>query len=176
MTSGGRAEVRDDGTFEAVAFPGARFLRVVSVPDGWQLRRVLLGTEDVTDTGFELKAGQAPPSLRVVLTSQVTEVSGTAADPRGEAVRDFTVVIFPEDRALWDVPSDRYVRWARSDQDGRYRAEGLPPGEYLAVAAEAIEDPRTMGPDAFDALRTLATPVRLAAGERKVVPLELVEP
>jgi hypothetical protein len=176
MSFGGRAEIRDDGTFEVLAFPGARLVRVTSVPDGWQLRRVLLGSEDVTDNGFELKAGQAPPSLRIVLTSQVTEISGTASDARGEAVRDFTVVIFPEDRALWDVPSERYVRWARSDQGGRYRAEGLPPGDYLAVAAEAIEDPRTLGPDAFDGLKAVATPVKLADGERKVVPLKLSAP
>ena len=172
----GRASVGDDGTFELPAFPGARFLRVTSLPDGWQLRRVLLGGEDVTDAGFEVKAGQAVPSLRVVLTSQVTELSGSVTDPRGETVRDFTVAVFPEDRALLELPSERYVRWARSDQDGRYRVEGMPPGDYLIVAAEGLEDPRTVGPDAFDGLKAQATPVRLADGERKVLPLKLASP
>jgi hypothetical protein len=176
MSFSGRADVQSDGSFELVVFPGARALRVTSVPDGWQLKRALLGGEDVTDTGFEVKPGQPLPSLRIVLTSQVTEIAGTVADARGDAVRDFTVVIFPEDRALWDVPSDRYLRWARSGKDGRYRAEGLPPGDYLAVAAESIEDPRTTGPEGLEALRAAATAVRLGDGERKVVPLKLSAP
>jgi hypothetical protein len=176
MSFAGRAEVREDGSFELTALPGTRVLTVTSIPDGWQLRRVELGSNDVTDSGFEVKAGEALPAMRVVLTGQVTEVSGTASDARGDTVRDFTVVLFPEDRALWEVPSERYVRWARSDQDGRYRVEGLPPGEYLAVAAETIEDPRTAGPDAFEGLRALALPVTLGVGERKVLPLKLVTP
>lgn len=176
MSFSGRTSVAEDGTFEVRAFPGARFLRVASVPEGWQLRRVLLGGEDVTDAGFEVRPGQTVGPLRVVLTSQVTELSGTAADSLGETVRDFTVVVFPDDRSLQELPSERYVRWVRSGQDGRYRVEGLPPGEYLVVAGEELADPRTVGPDAFEDLRARAAAVAIGDGERKVVPLKVGSP
>jgi hypothetical protein len=175
MFAGGRPSVRDDWTFELTVFPGARSVRVLGIPDGWQLKAVTLGGDDVTDSGFEVRAGQSPGALRVVLTSQVTEVTGTVSDSRGDAVRDYTVVVFPEDRALLDLPSDRYMRTAQPDQDGRYRIEGIPPGQYLAVAVESPGDDGYPSPEMLESWRSLASPVRLVEGERKNVPLKLAQ-
>ena len=173
---GGRPTVRDDWTFDLTAYPGARVVRVAGVPDGWQLKSISLGAENVTDTGFDVRAGQPPGTMRIVLTSQVTEVTGTVADGRGEGVRDYTVVMFAEDRALLDLPSERYLRTGRPDQDGRYRIEGLPPGDYLAVAVDSLGQDGSADPDTLESWRAFATSIRLGEGERKAVPLKLSLP
>jgi hypothetical protein len=176
LAMGGRPAVRDDWTFELTAYPGARVVRVAGVPEGWQLKSVSLGAENVTDAGFEVRAGQPLGTMRIVLTSQITEVTGTVADGRGDPVRDYTVVLFAEDRALLDLPSDRFLRTGRPDQDGRYRIEGLPPGDYLAVAVDSLGQDGSPDPDTLESWRALATSVRLGEGERKAVPLKLALP
>jgi hypothetical protein len=60
----------------------------------------------------------------------------------------------------------------RTNPDNGYRIE-MPPGEYLAVAADVIEQGEWSDPDFLKRVRTLAVPVSLAEGEHKVVPLTL---
>jgi hypothetical protein len=41
--------------------------------------------------------------------------------------------------AFWTRTSRR-MRAAYTDQDGRFRVSGLPPGEYMAVAAPSVDE------------------------------------
>jgi hypothetical protein len=60
---------------------------------------------------------------RIELTNRVTETTGLVTDDRGEPVKDYAVVIFARDRQKWGAPS-RWIRTARSDQDGRFKIGG----------------------------------------------------
>ena len=46
--------------------------------------------------------------------------------------------MFAANAGKWGEGS-RFVRTTRPDQQGRFRIAGLPPGEYLAVALEYVE-------------------------------------
>jgi protocatechuate 3,4-dioxygenase beta subunit len=171
---GGR--VADDWTFELTGLFGTRVVAVSGLRGGWRLKAVRLAGADITDTGFEARGSQPVTGLEVILTSQSTEISGTVTGQDGRPVKDYVVLVFAQDEARWAHPTQRYTMVSRPDQEGRYAAQNLPPGDYLAVALDYLEEGTSSDPALLESLRSRATPVALADGERKVLTLRLVEP
>jgi hypothetical protein len=78
-------------------------------------------------------------------------VSGIVRNPRGAAVADATVVVFPTDRARWtnyglQSPG---IKSTQTSRTGEYRHPMLPAGEhFVAIVAEADaegwQDPRVL--------------------------------
>jgi hypothetical protein len=60
---------------------------------------------------------------------------------------------------------------ARPDQQGRYEIRGLPPGEYLAVALDYIQDGHWNDPEFLSELRTRAERFTIADGEARQMDL-----
>jgi hypothetical protein len=170
------ARVNDDLSFELTGLFGRHVLMVSGLPPGWYLKGVTLRGTDVTDAGFTTEPGRRLTGLQVVVTDRVTALTGEVADRRGEPVTDFTVVAFAEDPDLWTSPMMRHVRSARSNQEGRFRLEGLPPGRYHAVALEFADMNELMNPDLLRRLADEATMVTLAEGEPRTVRLTLIRP
>ncbi len=173
----GSGEVKTDWTFELRSLFG-RVGISVSGAGSLQLKGVYLDGRDVTDTGFEVKPQQVIRGLEIVLTDKRTDLSGSVTDSQGQPARDYTVVVFPEDEARWNtVSSFRYIRTTRPDQDGRFQVAGLPPGEYLAIAVDYLdqESGGAQNPELLGRLRDLATAVRLGEGEKKTLDLRLNE-
>jgi len=133
---------------------------------------VLLDGRDITDTPLEVAGTTDISGLRVVLTSRVTTVSGRVTDEGGKLVRDCSVVVFAEDAARWTDRS-RFVATVRPDLDGRFEVTGLPPGAYLIVALEYVEDGAWGDPEFLESLRVHATKLALAEDEKRTVDLRL---
>jgi hypothetical protein len=68
------------------------------------------------------------------------------------------------------------VRTARPDQQGRYQIKGLPPGEYLAVALNYVEDGSWNDPEYLESIRRYAQKLTLSEGDTKSAALKLVTP
>lgn len=166
------ARVRADGTFELENLLGPRRINVAP-PKGWMLKSVTYRGRDVSDGAVEFREAGAAGRLDVVLTNRVTTLSGTVQGSDGKAISDYEVVIFPEDAAKAKPPSRR-VRNARPDQQGLYRVEGLPPGEYLILALREVDEEQRSEPDFFERLRSAATSVVIREGETRTLPLKLV--
>lgn len=173
MLAGGTSAVKADGSFELRGLAGGRIIRIVNVPNGWMLKAVRLNGQDITDTGAEFKAGEAVTGLEIVLTSALTNVSGTVKGGTGESVKDFTVVVFTDDEAKWAVPQSRWVSGARPDQEGRFQFRNLPAGRYHAVAVEYIEQGSWGDPELLRRLKEMATSFSLDEGETKTLDLKL---
>jgi len=160
-----------DGRFEfRGVMPGAHVLRLERLPDGWSMRSVYLMGREVTDTPLTLDAGQVLSNLQIVATDVETVVSGRITGGSGRARPDAIVVAFPADPGLW-VPYSRHVRRARPDLDGHYRLRGLPPGEYLIVATDEIDESDLLGAETLERLSAPADRLTLAAGQRKTLDL-----
>ncbi len=157
--------VNTDGTFvlENVA-GGARFVRATGVPDGWMLEAVYLNGQDVIDTPLDFDGTRRVEGVRLVLTDQVTQLSGVVHDGQGTELTDFTVIAFPIDERRWG-PGSRYVQASRPDQNARYQIRGLPAGEYLLAAVDVVEQGEWHDPRFLQRLRPGALRVSLAAGE-----------
>ena len=164
--------VDDGGAFELRGLGGTYLFRVANLPAGWSLNRVALDGRDVTDTPYPLHGGTDIDDLEVEVTDKSTRITGLVTDDRGEPVEEYAVVVFAADSTFWAPPS-RFVRAGRPDQDGRFEIAGLPPGQYLAVAVEYLEQGSEADPDLLEQLVGGASSFTLDEGETHQLDLRL---
>jgi hypothetical protein len=166
--------VRDDWTFTVVGLLGAQYLRP-TVPDGWAVKAILHDGRDITDLPSDGKSGNDLSGVQVVLTNKVTSLSGVLADNKGAPLTDGTVIVYADDASKWAEES-RWIRAVRPDQQGQYQMKGLPPGEYLAVAVDYVEDGLWNDPEYLESLRRVAKRVTLADAQAQVLELKITTP
>jgi hypothetical protein len=166
--------VREDWTFTVTNAYGASRL-YASLPDGWSLKTILQDGRDITDVPVEMKSGEELSGVEVIVTNRVTTVTGQLADDKGAPVVDGAVLLFADDASKWSEDS-RWVRAVRPDQQGRYEIKGLPPGEYLAVALNYIEDGIWNDPEYLESIRRYAQKLTLNEGASQSPALKLVTP
>ena len=65
------------------------------------------------------------------------------------------------------------TRLDTSDEQGRFRLEGLPPGDYLVAAVVDVDPGEAVSDDTVDSVRESATPVRVREGQTETVALKL---
>jgi hypothetical protein len=157
--------------FELGSLSEPFLLSVDDLPNDWGVKDILLNGVSVIDGPIDLERGQRAEA-RIVLTDRVTEVAGIVDAP---APGDISVVVFPEDSTKWGFRT-RYVQLARTDSSGQFRMTGLPPGrQYLAVAADYLEDGEYLDPEFLASMREFALPLSLGEGEKRAIGLRLVE-
>jgi hypothetical protein len=167
----GDGRVAENGSFELRGLSGPRLIRVTNVPSGWALKSVTLNGTDITDSPYEFKGEGTITGLEIVLTDRLTDLSGTVKDSRSQPLRDYVVVTFPDDSAQWD--RSRFIRTGRPDQDGTFEIKGLPPGRYLAVALESLEQGAENDPDLLEQVRQSAKGFSLTDGQTLSIDLGL---
>ena len=171
----GNTRVNEDGTFELKAQPGMAYLRLN--PTGafatTRIKTVRLNGVEVTDTGFEIRPNEDLRGFEVELTTQMASITGMVTDARGNAARDYTVLIFPRDRERWE-PTSRYLSSARPDQDGRYKAQYILPGAYYAIALDYVEQGANSDPDFLERIKERAIEFSITDTEIKSLDLKLV--
>jgi hypothetical protein len=140
---------------------------------GWFTKRVLLKGNDVTP-GFDVSGDV--DGIEVVLTNQVTTVTGTVRDARGIGQNDFIVTFFPVGQFDREERASRQ-RTIRPDPDGVYRIRNLPPGDYLAAAVPAMSLPidGEWNPSFLEKVRPAAISFKLAEGQSLALNLPLTE-
>jgi hypothetical protein len=131
-------QIRDDWTFEVRNIFAPARVRV-TVPDGWAAQSILYGDRDLSDEPLDMKSGEALSGVEVVLTNRITRISAQLVDDKGAPVQDGTVVVFPSRPEKWFERS-RWVRAVRPNQQGIFEVTSLPPGEYLAVGLDYVQD------------------------------------
>ena len=166
--------VKEDATFAIEnVFGNARFQ--VTTPDGWMLKAVMHDGRDISDALVALGSGQALSDVQVILTNRVTSVSGRLESDKKTPLRDATVLVFDADATKW-YESSRRVRSTRPDQDGQWQIKGLPPGEYLAIALDYVEDGAWNDPEYLEGLMRDSERLTLAEAGAETVALKLVVP
>jgi hypothetical protein len=170
MIGGGRID--ENGTFELRGILGPQSLRVTGVPNGWVLKSITLEGEDITDVPYDFKAGSNVTGIVITLTDRVTDVSGIVRDSRGEAVKDYVLVVFPEDPELW-VGNSRFVRTTRPNQEGSFSLKGLPPARYLAAVIDSLENGAQNDPAVLEQLRPRARRFELTEGQTLSLTLDM---
>jgi hypothetical protein len=169
-----REHLDDDWSFEVRVAHSPVLLRTGMTANGYSLKSVIVNGNDVTDTGIAFKQGETVTGVQVVLTTRSGQISGSVTDDKGRPAPDYVVALFAEDRAKWGFMS-RYVQMARPDQAGAFQAKNLPPGSYLAIAVESLEDGQMGDPELLERLRPLATAFTLNDGEQKSLALKIVQ-
>jgi protocatechuate 3,4-dioxygenase beta subunit len=130
--------VSPDGTFTMKGVFG-RGPILVTLPDAWMVKSIQHDGQELSDVPIELKSGERLENVLIVLSDRVSRVDGAVIDAKGNGVTDATVIAFPRDPDKWTWQT-RAIKAARSGKDGRFQMSGLPPGEYVAVAVDYIEN------------------------------------
>jgi hypothetical protein len=166
------AVLNDDLTFEMKAAPGQFRVVMFNQPPGWAVRAVRYRGTDVTDTGIEVRPSEDLAEVEVELTNRPTDLSGVVTNAKGEAIKDYSVIVFPQDSDKW-TPNSRYMRTSRPDQDGRYKVTGVPAGQYLVIALDYLDQNDWNDKDFLEKIRSKATTFSLNDGETKSVDLRI---
>jgi len=143
----GRSSVKESGDFEIDGLVGGRVFRFANLPKGWHLKSITHDNEDITDKGFEFKPGDDENGFEIVMTNRTQVITGSVTNEKNEPVKEYTVVVFPEDQSKWTVTATRWRSAARPDQQGQFKIADLPPGRYLAIALEYIPEGEWMDPE-----------------------------
>ncbi|PYR82009.1 MAG: hypothetical protein DMF87_03385 [Acidobacteria bacterium] len=166
--------ITESGTFTVAGLYGPTRLRV-NLPDDWTVESIQLDGRDVIDEAIEARSGETLANLQVFITSKINVVAGAVTDATGAATSDGSVLIFADDARKW-MDDSRFVRSARPDQQGTFQIKGLPPGDYLAVALEYVEDGSWNDPEYLESIRRYAQRVKLGDSGSQTLALKLVSP
>jgi hypothetical protein len=170
--AGPRTPVGADGRFTLRVLPGPWHFAAFTTSRWMPKRLTYRGRAVPLDVPVEVDA-EPGARLEIVLTSQLTVVTGTASDAEGQPVLDYHVVAFPAASGPRTTHNWR-TRTERADAQGRFRLEGLLPGEYLLAALADYEpDEQPIDDELLDALRAVATPLRLGEGATEALSLKI---
>jgi hypothetical protein len=170
----GVSDLKPDGTFSITGVFGRSRLRI-ALPDDWAVTSVMLDGRDVAEQPFDLRSGETVTGVQIIVTKRITSVSGQIVDGRGAPVMDGTVIVFASDSDRW-AENSRFVKSARPDQEGQWRIKGLPPGEYLAVAVDFVEDGQWNEREYLETLRRYGQKLILAEAGSQSISLKLLAP
>jgi hypothetical protein len=113
--------------------------------------------------------------VQIVITNQVSTLTGQLSDDRGAPVTDGTIIVFADEAEKWSEDS-RYVRAVRPDQQGRYQIKGLPAGDYLAVAIDYVEEGMWNDPEYLESIRRYGQKVNVTDSGTHAIALKLATP
>ena len=164
--------MNDDFTFEMKVQPGHQLIRLGPQVPGATSKAVRLNGADVTDTGLEFRPNEDISGVEIELTTQVSELSGMVADARGQAVKDYSVVVFARDSARW-TPGSRYFGGGRPDQGRPVQVAICRPATILRSRWTTWSLDRVPIPELLDRIRDWATPFSLTDGEVTALDLKL---
>ncbi len=126
----------------------------------WVVKSVRYRGEDISDVQLSVEEREQLRDVRIILSDRATEVSGLVENPRKLPVANTGVLVCSKTALYW-MRTSRRVRVTFTDQNGRWRVDGLPPGDYFAVASPLIDEADLGRRDRLEALQSIGTPFRL---------------
>jgi hypothetical protein len=136
LTSSGRqtasaatGRVDESGRFTIDGVVPGRYRLVSGGPSGWSLESAIVGGQDALDFPLDIRSSQNLTGAVITFTDEQTMLSGTVTNAQGQALSDYTLVIYPTDQRYW-LPQSRRIRSVRPATNGTFSIKGLPPGDY----------------------------------------------
>jgi hypothetical protein len=139
--------------------------------DGWALKSVLLNGQDITDVPTALTAAHSG-HVQMVFTGRPPSVDGVVTDDNGKTVEEYQVIVFGEEPESWQANATTF-RVGRPAKDGKFSIRGMREGRYrvVAVPVDVPFSPSSPDLELLEALKKVATPLLLNAGETRTVDL-----
>ena len=175
MTSSGAGTQVDRGGRFTIGevIPGKyRLSAQLSTPEAnWTLKSAVINGRDSLDFPVEIGPNDRAIDAHVTFTNQTQDVSGTLQNAAGRPAPDFTIVVFPSDKALW--LATRRIRTVRPDTEGKFILKGMPAGSYRIAALTDIAQGEANDPTFLEQLVSASIPFTLAPGESKVQDIKM---
>jgi hypothetical protein len=171
MMGNSRAQMQDDLSFQMNNVGlDAYDVTVAGLPDGFYLKSVRLGQQDVTETGVDFSQGVGG-ELTVTVNPNGGQIDGTVQNEKGEPAASSTITLIPD-------AEHRELSWmyktGNTDQNGHFTMKGLRPGKYTVYAWEDIETGAYMDPDFMKPHESAGEKVEIAEGAHSTVQVKSV--
>jgi len=169
--------LKEDGTFllkDLVEGPAKIVLS--QPPGGAYVKSIRAQGKDVTDVPLDLHNGDRIQGVEVVIAANGAQLSGSVKeDTNGPPVSGASILLYPADAQLIG-PNSRYIRTAKSGQQGDFSLQGLVPCEYKLCAVLDHESGAEFDPEYLQSLDRVSKAVALTAGQAASETLEAVAP
>jgi hypothetical protein len=149
----------------------------VGAPVVWQnvyIKSMRLGSDDVLKGGLRFSRQPDDP-LNIVLAANPGALEGRVLDERQQPVPSAFVTLLAADPAVRMFRTDMY-KVTSTDASGRFRAPGLPPGEYKVFGWGGVERGSWMDPNFINAYESAGQAVRVEEGKGYTVDVPLNTP
>jgi Carboxypeptidase regulatory-like domain len=167
--------LKEDGTFllkDLVEGPAKIVLS--QPPGGAYVKSIRAQGKDVTDIPLDLHSGDRIQGVEIVIAANGAQLNGSAKEgTNGPPVSGASILLYPTDAQLIG-PNSRYIRAAKSGQQGEFSLLGLVPGEYKLCAVLDHESGAEFDPEYLQSLDRVSKTVVLNAGQAASETLEAV--
>jgi hypothetical protein len=166
------ARVKSDGGFTlSNVNPDEYYLTTADLPEGYYLKSVKVGDEEVLDAGFKIDA-DAANAISVVLSPDAGAVEAAVLNGKGQPAPEATVVLVPEDAKRRDQV--QFYRTATADQQGRFSITDIVPGAYKLFGWDDVEYDACMGPEFLRPIEDQGKSVVVSQRSRQEYQVQLV--
>ena len=155
-----------EGTFTVTGIVPALYEPTTTLPAalaGWHVAELRHNGRDLRDGPLTFADGSLS-GVEVILSRRQASLSGRFSTESGTPVLDYSLVVFPEDRALWHTASPR-IRVTRPSAEGRFTIVGLPPGTYRLAAVDDMDDNDRTDREFLDSIYEAAVRITIVAGQ-----------
>ena len=171
----GGTNLKEDGTFLLKDLvEGPTRIVLSQPPAGAYVKSIRAQGKDVTDAPLDLHSGDRIQGVEIVIAASGAQLSGTVKEgTNGAPVSGASVLLYPADTQLVG-PNSRYIRTAKSGQQGEFSIQGLVPGEYKLCAVLDHEGGAEFDPDFLQSLDRVSKSLTLDTGRAANETLEAV--
>jgi len=163
----GRDLSLDDGR-EAARRAADNLLAVLETAGKVEAVLLLRGQVNAADLAFEVRPDEDIAGATITFTDKLAELSGMLQDAAGHPTPEFSIILFPVDKALWTQRSRRLRPPVRASTDGRFKLTNLLPGDYYLAALSDFDPSDYTKPSFLEQVALAAMKVTIAEGEKKV--------
>jgi len=159
-----------DGLFTISVGVEPYSLQVTGAPDGYWVKSIRMGDQEVKYTGIDLGHSPAAP-ITITLAPNAAQIDGVILNEQQEPAAGATVVLVPEAK-LRDHPEA--YRTGSSDQNGRFTLKNIEPGDYTLFAWEDVEYGAYMDPAFLKPVEDRGQSISLQEGGHESVQVNMI--
>jgi len=173
LTSLPNSQVKEDGSFTlSNVRPDQYNLFAFELPDGYYVKSIRMGDEDVLDAGLNLSDGAGAP-ISIVLSPGAAQIEGIVQNGKRQGATGALVVLIPRDDKRRDQM--QHYRTTTSDQYDRFVLRNVHPGAYKLFAWEDLEYDAFIDPDFVRPVENQGAPLTISENNRSRIQLRLIE-
>ena len=165
----GNAQVKDLAFSIANVVPETYQVMVRGLPQGWYLKSMQYGSQDISEGTVTLHNDGT--TLTLVVGTDGGQLSGTVQTDSGDPAINARVIVAPTDRF---ANRRDLLKFTGVDPTGHFQSNGLAPGEYKVYACEDPDFSLWYAVELRNELSSHATTITINAGSSSTAQLKTI--
>jgi hypothetical protein len=160
----------NDNAFTIRLAPGDYRMRTEFIPPGLYVQSIRIGNNDVLNVGLHVESSVQTP-LEIVVAADIGSLEGVVRNVEKHAEPNVEVALVPAESRR--RRTDLYQS-VRTDAEGHFQFEHVPPGDYTVYSWEDVEPTAWMNSNFMKDYEGRGKPVHIEAGARQTIQVEAI--